>query len=374
MRILLNNRISSIAGSCLTSYLGSSAKHLPSNVLTDIPSIKWISDVPVYSEPADAVSAEISGTIKEGFNGVYLGGLSADSVEVEVSEISASTSSILFTTGYIKTRVFPSIPHLFQGNKDKMISDLLFSVADFPSTQQEGYFNGNLNFAIRFKSDFNTMQEDLNFYVEEKETITGTTYSILKGHIKSGNNYINVYDERFGTNRVVVGCTLYLKGLGPAKVLQILGDGGANKSIDLLINKSTTSSYFTINKHFAHLSLGVLRIGDLAEFPNPQQGLSKTYKDYSKRKELPNGNYQYRNRALAKNFSGNMILNQDQLRNFFFFAEEQRAKPFPVEILTGMESDFATAFFGYFTDMPQEGYSQRRTSIRDVNFSIKQIF
>ena len=122
------------------------------------------------------------------------------------------------------------------------------------------------------------------------------------------------------------------------------------------------------------MRMGLFRAGYIENFPNPQVGLSRSYKDFSIRKSLVNGGHQYSNRNIAKIYSGNLVLDRDRVRRFLTFAEIQRAKPFPVEVISDMESETPTVFYGFFNNSPSESLNQRTGVIRDVNFSIQQVF
>jgi hypothetical protein len=131
---------------------------------------------------------------------------------------------------------------------------------------------------------------------------------------------------------------------------------------------------FEIQQILTDKRIGLIRVGNFEEFPNPQVGLSKAYKDYSVRTELINGGHQYINRNVAKTFSGSMIIDRDQVNRLRRFANTQRAKPFPMEVLTGMDLESPTSIFCVFDSPPTENYSYRTGEVRDVSFSIKQIF
>jgi hypothetical protein len=142
----------------------------------------------------------------------------------------------------------------------------------------------------------------------------------------------------------------------------------------LLVEEAEHDETIAIDYAFTSMRIGLFRAGYVEHFPNPQTGLSRTYKDFSIRKSLVNGGHQYSNRNIAKVYSGRLVLDRDRVRRFITFSEIQRAKPFPVEIISGMEEETPTVFYGFFTNSPSENLSQRTGLIRDVDFSIQQVF
>jgi hypothetical protein len=139
------------------------------------------------------------------------------------------------------------------------------------------------------------------------------------------------------------------------------------------LNPSLASTY-EVQQVLTDSRIGLVRCGNFEEFPNPQVGLSKQYKDYSVRTELINGGHQFINRNAAKEFSGSLILEREQVNRLKKFALSQRAKPFPVDIITGMDLESPTSMFCVFSSLPTENYSYRTGEVRDVSFSVKQIF
>jgi hypothetical protein len=122
------------------------------------------------------------------------------------------------------------------------------------------------------------------------------------------------------------------------------------------------------------MRVGLFRAGYIENFPNPQMGMSKTYKDYSRKTETLDGGHHAVNRNIAKIFSGKLILDRDRVRRFMTFAEHQRAKPFPVQIISEMSEETPSIFYGFFSSTPSENMSYRTGVIRDIDFSIQQVF
>ena len=140
------------------------------------------------------------------------------------------------------------------------------------------------------------------------------------------------------------------------------------------LEEANFSDTLDIDYAFTSMRIGLFRAGYVEHFPNPQTGLTRSYKDFSIRKSLVNGGHQYSNRNIASVYSGRLILDRDRVRRFLTFSEVQRAKPFPVEIISGLEEETPTVFYGFFTSSPSENLSQRTGLIRDIDFSIQQVF
>lgn len=158
----------------------------------------------------------------------------------------------------------------------------------------------------------------------------------------------------------------------------LLNNDGVSFVSSVVLNTTVEEAHYAksckIKYLFTSMRMGLFRAGYIENFPNPQMGLSRTYKDFSIRKSLVNGGHQYSNRNMAKIYSGNLILDRDRVRRFLTFAEMQRAKPFPVEVLSNMQEETPTVFYGFFNTSPSESINQRTGVIRDINFSIQQVF
>ena len=162
------------------------------------------------------------------------------------------------------------------------------------------------------------------------------------------------------------------------KIEDMLDNEGINFAPQTVLNTTVYESpYFkscNIQYLFTSMRMGLFRAGYIENFPNPQVGLSRSYKDFSVRKSLVNGGHQYSNRNIARIYSGNLVLDRARVRRFLTFAELQRAKPFPVEVISEMGEETPTVFYGFFNNSPSESINQRTGVIRDVNFSIQQVF
>jgi len=250
--------------------------------------------------------------------------------------------------------------------------------------------------------------DSVKFEVEEskkisgfEETIDGIDYEYVEliGRFRDTNSNYLSYDDKFtfienlDVGSYVIG-GIVSSSATPKDLFQIIrikGNGNSVKSISLISRKkkadssllptntpqttdaSTGNTLLSIHTILRSLRLGLVRCGFYEDFPNAQVGLSKSYKDFSVRTDLVNGGHQYINRNVSKNYSGNMILDRTRVIKFLKFAEKQRAKPFPIEVLTGMEEESPSMLFCVLSDMPQENMSYRTGVLREISFNLKQI-
>ena len=131
-------------------------------------------------------------------------------------------------------------------------------------------------------------------------------------------------------------------------------------------------------KLFHGLLTGILRAGVSQEFPNPQQGLSNSFKDYSVRKELATGSYYFLNRESAKQFGGRIVGSPDEIDKFVDFGQDQMAEPFAVLIVSGTGTEIKklrlrAAVYGYFTQLPTANYQNKLATLKNANFNIKEV-
>jgi len=225
------------------------------------------------------------------------------------------------------------------------------------------------------------------------ETIDGTSYDYVEliGRFMVDSSTPLSYNDEFFIEPMDIGSYVIGKQQNYSnpndlfQIIKIKGDGTTPSSVSLIsrklssqasllpANTENSSGLYTIHTCLRSLRLGLIRCGYYESFPNAQVGLTKNYKDFSVRTELVNGGHQYINRNISKNYSGSMILDRERVIKFLKFAEKQRAKPFPVEVLTGMIEESPTSMFCVFEQMPDENMSYRTGVLRDISFNLKQI-
>ena len=156
--------------------------------------------------------------------------------------------------------------------------------------------------------------------------------------------------------------------------------GDATSQFDVQLEKpfGLLNKPVVFTKLLQGLRLAILRAGISRELPNPQVGVTNNFKDYSVRKELPTGAYYYLNRDSAKEFSGRILSDPDNVDLLTDFGAEQLARPFPCLIISGNQGNMKklrtrTALYGYFTSLPQATFSTKLNNLKEASFSIREV-
>ena len=324
----------------------------------------------------------------------------------------------------VPMRVFSSFGHFVRG-VPRIYSDYLYTLEDLGFKTEDHYISSGFEIKTTLFAEIDRMASTtVSFDIDKVTKLTHTDQNgarkfwKIMGAFKE-NGVCLRYDSPSFSEDIHVGMTVLLNLDGDnkltdgtqatrvAQIVEIVGDGARDCAVSLLIrsyedsgveepfedllandgvtfvssvvlNTTVEEANFSknckINYLFTSMRMGLFRAGYIENFPNPQVGLSRSYKDFSIRKSLVNGGHQYSNRNIAKIYSGSLVLDRDRVRRFLTFAEIQRAKPFPVEVITNMESETPTVFYGFFNNSPSESLNQRTGVIRDVNFSIQQVF
>ena len=431
MKILVEDKVTDIDAEDLSIYLGDNSQHKPELMLNDYPTVQWISSLPdnysvVYDEFGNdtgrkRITARVIASGMPSVNGIYLGNFNGDSINYNLYKEDTSSNYVSIGNTTIPIRIFNSFGHFVRG-KPVSYQDYLYTLTQLNFTEE--YLSSNFRLEIEMQSDVNMLvPSSINFNIESVIDLTyfdsaNRNFWKLCGNFQDSNGDSLRMDSDLFAEELHVGMVMFLELSGDnrldvptdqairlAQITEIRGDGSGSKSITLLVrdyevatqeeslttkfsgitfNSSTVlgqtqsegswSNLSSVTYLFTSMRIGLLRVGYIEHFPNPQVGLSRTYRDYSIRKNLLNGGHQYLNRNIAKTYSGKMMLDRDRVRRFLTFAEEQRAKPFPVEVISDMEEETPTVFYGYFTNSPSENISQRNGAIRDIDFSIQQVF
>ena len=324
----------------------------------------------------------------------------------------------------VPMRIFSSFGHFVRG-VPRIYSDYLYTLQDLGFTVDNHYLSSGFEIKTTLFAEIDRMvSTNVTFDIDKVTKLTHTDQNgarkfwKIMGAFKE-NGVCLRYDSKSFSENIHVGMTVLLKldsdnqltdgaqATRVAQICEIVGDGARDCSISLLIrdyetdgveknfgdiltdagvtfvsstilNTTVEEAHYKktskIHYLFTSMRMGLFRAGYVENFPNPQVGLSRAYKDFSVRKSLVNGGHQYSNRNIARIYSGNLILDRDRVRRFLTFAELQRAKPFPVEVLSEMGEETPTVFYGFFNNSPSESMSQRTGVIRDINFSIQQVF
>lgn len=162
------------------------------------------------------------------------------------------------------------------------------------------------------------------------------------------------------------------------QISKVVGDGTSKSNIELVsaVGKVGQPLEFTTLTHA--ILTGILRAGVSQNFPNPQQGLSNSFQDYSVRKELATGSYYFLNRESAKQFSGRIVGSPEEIDKFVDFGQNQLAEPFAVLVVSGTGTDIKklrirAAVYGYFTALPTANYQNKLATLKNANFTIKEV-
>lgn len=436
MRILIEDKIQRILANNLTSHLGAGALHVGENMLNEYPTVQWISGFPDSTnynpltqreEASSTFQAEGVGSM----NGIYLGNFNGDFLEYEIEELTGSTAS-----SYVKLvdannnskikvpiRIYNSFGHFVRGIPSSY-DDYMYTLSNLGLAKT--YTSRGFRLNVTIKSDINNLTGfgDVYFkarksaklsYVDESVTPNRRIWKIKGNLVDNSGDVIPVGSEYYAQEihvgmifKITVNNTLGISEDRLAQVLEIRGQGIKENSITILIrdfesedgsggsveelleSKINTwgtyvndDDYFDINVPdneiqihyvFNSMRVGLLRAGYIEQFPNPQTGMTRNYKDYSRKTETLDGGHHAVNRNIAKIYNGRIIMNRDRVRRFLTFSEHQRAKPFPVEIISNMEEETPTVFYGFFSSTPSENLSYRTGVLRDVDFSIQQVF
>ncbi len=119
------------------------------------------------------------------------------------------------------------------------------------------------------------------------------------------------------------------------QISSYVGSGTAAGSVTLSSDLSTTAITSIINP----IRIGIFRAGSVLELPNPQIGLQNSLEDYSTRRRLTNGGYQYKQFNIGKTVGLTFILTNTELQTLENFVRAYRSKPFAGFYLPDLDTD-----------------------------------
>ncbi len=422
MRILIENNIQSINADHLTSY-SSTPLHGAGNMLDDYPTVQWVAGFPEVIETDTTtgrlkISSSLTAEGVGSMNGIYLGNFNGDSLTYEISEL--DTTGVFQSIGSaadVPVMVYNSFGHFVRGIPSQY-DDYLYTLEDLGFSRL--YVYTGFQIGVTVSSSINNLTDlgQVNFKTETVSKLSytdtlgrrywklkGTFTNISESNIPTSSNYFARDAEVGMVIQVEVSNSSGVGTLRYAQICEVRGNGSKSKSVCLLIrsfetvdsngdpveedledwvNLTTTvpvedtdinfSNTIIIRYLFNSIRIGLMRAGYIEQFPNPQTGMTRTYKDYSKKTETLDGGHHAVNRNIAKVYNGRLIMDRDRVRRFLTFAEHQRVKPFPVEILSEMVEETPTVFYGFFSSTPNESLNYRTGIVRDLDFSIQQVF
>jgi len=424
----MENKIIQVEANNLSEYRGDLSSHQPFLVLNEYPTIQWIGGLPDYYvvdsvSLRPTISLSIIATGRGSMNGIYLGKFSGDALEYQISKEDpnnlGSYTLLNRTDGTqiadIPITIYNSFGHFVRG-MPSTYSDYFYTLRNLDFVDEYIYVGFQIHLKISASINLLTLGdvqfesstiEELSY--SDNDLNNARTYYKLRGNFKDlSGNRISTKSEFFSQNLEVGMCFLLQWGSDTSKriaqLCEFTGDGTKDAGVCLLIRDFETednagniqetpvatlsssasiagsgiqynyNETLTIEHVWTSLRIGLLQSGYVEEFPNPQTGMSRSYKDYSKRNETIDGGLHPVNRNIGKSYNGRITMDRDRVRRFLSFAEYQRAKPFPVEILTHMEEETPTVFYGYFVQPPNENFSYRTGIMKEIDFTIQQVF
>ena len=384
----------------LISSVSSSASHLSStypiaNVQNDIPSLPYI---------CDATSCTITLTVSSGMQALFLSGLQADSATVQLMTSTDDSGQI-----DINTTPYSSLAELATGSSQRISPEWFsFTVATAAATISSPYSGGTITeytqgpTTLELTGDL-TLAADL-VLTDSANSIqrisTGsalsaatvklvlTTSTDRKDSPVSGNaihqwdqssgvagrfedssgNAINLNDHA----NVMIGsiCTI---GGSDYQVNKIIGDGTGVADVEL--SGSASDATVTAIKH--PIKLGIARAGSILNLENPQLGTSKTFTDFSIRRQIEDGGYSQTQRNVSKSFTVSGLLADSNAQSFEGFYRSFRSKPVPVIVADGLDSarnenTLMTGFY-FFRSAPSMAYGVFNGSHTQVEFELNEV-
>ena len=392
MQIIQNDLISAVT---------SDASHLSStfavtNILNDIPSLQYI---------CNSTSCTIVMTVSSGMQAAFFSGLQADSGTVQLG--SATADSEQFD---INTTPYSSLSQLALGSSQRISPEFFsFTVAPYTGpTISSPYSGGTISeytqgpTSIELTGDV-TLESDLVLTDSSDsiqrvstgsalgaasitlrlETSTDRKDSPVSGNAihqwdqssgvagrfeDSSGNAINLNDHA----NVMIGsiCTI---GGSDYQVNKIIGDGTGVADVEL--SGSASDATVTAIKH--PIKLGIARAGSVLNVENPQLGTSKTFTDFSIRRQIEDGGYSQTQRNVSKSFTVSGLLSDSNAQSFEGFYRSFRSKPVPVIVADGLDSarnenTLMTGFY-FFRSAPSMAYAVFNGSHTQVEFELNEV-
>tara|TARA_R110000822_G_C15256532_1_gene487839 strand:+ start:47 stop:1255 length:1209 start_codon:yes stop_codon:yes gene_type:complete len=159
------------------------------------------------------------------------------------------------------------------------------------------------------------------------------------------------------------------------QISSYVGSGTAAGSITISSGLATQSVTSIINP----IRIGIFRAGSVLEMPNPQIGLTNPMVDYSTRRRLTNGGYQYKQFNIGKSVGLSFILTNAELQTFENFVRAYRSKPFSAlyldDMLSSQNSSTRYSGFYYLQEAPETTLDIGKTAANvSTSFTLNEIF
>jgi hypothetical protein len=404
MKILDSNKITA---SSLSSGAQFSADYSVDNISDDNPRKCFM---------ANSASATISLTLASGMSAVFISGVMADSLTLNISD----TDNSLSITDVLDINVYSTNKWLNKNNDAKQkpnlqpytrgtFSGTVLSSPITTNTTLTDYLTGapdtlvleaNLTLGdggedlvileLGLSDADNTIENDWdgNALGAGTATLSLESSTDLKGSPVEGNS-IHQWDQSSGAtgrfedssgdainifnhSNVHVGSIITI-GASDYQVSQIVGDG--TNAADITLSGSVADATITSVKN--PVRIGIFQASSVIAIENPKLGISKTLQDFSIRKLLNNGGYQETQKNVINIFTCNLTVPIAQANNILDFYHAYRSKPFPVQVLNDLASDQSEAFnfsgFFYMIDAPELVSANHSGSYQNMTFNIREV-
>tara|TARA_R100000808_G_scaffold1932_1_gene8145 strand:- start:3405 stop:4622 length:1218 start_codon:yes stop_codon:yes gene_type:complete len=404
MKILDSNKITAQS---LTSGAQFSADYSVDNISDDNPRKCFM---------ANSASATISVTLESGMSAVFLSGVMADSLTLNISDTdnSLSITDVLDINNYStnkwlnknndakqKPNLQPYTRGTFSGTvltspitTDTTLSDYLTGAPDTLVLEANLTLgNGGADLVILelgLSDSDNTIE---NVWTGDSlgggtATLTLETSTDLKALPVEGNS-IHQWDQSSGAtgrfedssgnainvfnhSNIHVGSIITIGG-SDYQVNQIVGDGTG--AADITLSGSVADATITSVKN--PVRIGIFQASSVIAIENPQIGISKALQDFSIRKPLNNGGYQETQKNLINIFTCNLMIPIAQANNIIDFYHAYRSKPFPIQVLNDLGAAQSEAFnysgFFYMIDPPEMVSAIHSGSYQNMTFNIREV-
>jgi hypothetical protein len=365
---------------------------------------------------ANSASATISVTLASGMSAVFLSGVMADSLTLNISDTDNSLSII----DVLDINVYSTNKWLDKNNDAKQkpnlqpytrgtFSGTVLSSPIATNTTLTDYLTGGSNtlelqanltlgdggedlviLELGLSDADNTIENDWDGDALGAGTATLTLESTvdLKGSPIEGNS-IHQWDQSSGAtgrfedssgdainifdhSNVHVGSIITIGG-SDYQVSQIVGDGTG--AADITLSGSVADATITSVKN--PVRIGIFQASSVIGIENPQIEISKALQDFSIRKPLNNGGYQETQKNVINVFTCNLMIPIEQANNIIDFYHAFRSKPFPIQVLNDLASAQSESFnysgFFYMIDAPEMVSADFSGSYQNMTFNIREV-
>ena len=404
MKILDSNKITAQSLSSGTQF---SADYSVDNISDDNPRKCFM---------ADSSSATISVTLASGMSAIFISGVMADSLTLNISDtdnslsiidvldinnystnkwlnknndakqkpnlqpytrgtfsgtvlsspITTNTTLTDYLTGAPDTLVLEANLTLGDGGEDLVILEL--GLSDSDDTIENDWDGsalgvGTATLTLESSTDLKGSPVEGNA-IHQWDQSSGAT-----GRFEdSSGNAINI----FNFSNIHVGSIITIGG-SDYQVSQIVGDGTG--AADITLSGSVADATITSVKN--PVRIGIFQASSVIGIENPQLGISKALQDFSIRKPLNNGGYQETQKNVINIFTCTLIVPIAQANNIIDFYHAYRSKPFPIQVLNELASDQSEAFnfsgFFYMLDAPEIVSADHSASYQTMTFNIREV-